>query len=165
MDSPNNTMRFYILCVMFFSITILNGCLTNNADTILSQYIEENYLFSTDSLPVIDLKDVFDADFDDIYIFNGYCSPEYLDIFIKNENKEITNNSIYGNEDELMVLTKQKRIIKQYRLRHNNIIISGLDTISKHTTFDGDTLVIYVRHTKKSIFSTQKISNKKYNLF
>lgn len=164
MDSTNNTISFFIICIMSFSIMALNGCSTNNADTILSQYIEENYQSTTDTLPVIDLKEVFDADFDDIYIFDGYSSPECVDIFVKNESKEITSDFIYGNEDELMVLTKQKKIIKQYRLRHENIFILGLDTISKHTTFDGNTLVIHARHTDKSIFSIQKISNKKYNL-
>lgn len=164
MDSTNNTIRFYIMYLIFFSITVLNGCSTKNADTILSHYIEENYHFSADSLPVIDLKDVFGGDFDAIYIFNGYSSPEYVDIFIKNKSIEITSDGIYDNEDELIVLTKQKRIIKQYRLRHNNITISGLDTLSKHTTFDGDTLAIYARYTDKSIFNIQKISHKKYNL-
>lgn len=164
MDSINSVRHVSVICILPVIIMVLVGCSTNNADIVLSQYIETNHLFSSDTIPVIDLRDAFDADFDDIYVFNGYCSLEYLDIFIKNESKEISSSSIYENEDELMVLTKQKKIIKQYRLKHNNIVFSGMDTIIKRTTFDKDTLLIYAKHTNNSVFRIQRISNKKYNL-
>lgn len=152
---------YRILTVGLVIITVV-GCSSNNADKIVCRYINKQNYSSADTIFNIDLKQVFDIDFDEIYIFGGYDAPEYVDAFVRDEAKELSSNYIFGNENELMVLVKNKNVVKKCKLTHRNIIFSGVDTLSRNVIFDGDSLCIYAKHIKKYNFKIIHLKNGKY---
>lgn len=165
MDLISNILRsFCRILIVGLVVIAVYGCSYNNADKIVCQYINKQNYSSADTTFNVDLKQVFNIDFDEIYIFGGYDAPEYVDVFVRDEAKELSSNYILGNENELMVLVKNKKVVKKCKLTHENVVFLEVDTLSRNVIFDEDSLRIYAKHIKKYNFKVIRLTNGKYHL-
>lgn len=141
-----------------------NSCMYKN-DTLLRKYIRNKCDFSTDKTCVINFCDIYHIQSDTVYLFDGYSSPEYESIFIHKRDVPLSHDFIFGNEDQLLVLTKNGEIKEKIRIPHQYYFFDMPQTISQRVFFDNDSILIYAKMYPKVIFSVEKKSDGTYQIY
>ena len=131
-----------------------------NVDNDIYKYIERHCDFEKNETCVIDLKDVFDIDYDLMYIFDGYALSESVPIIA--EGKKSTTDSggfLYGTEIDHVVLVKNNKIILEKQWDHNFAYIQEGKIVEGEGVFDGQPYTHEAELYTSTIFKVSRMKS------
>ena len=147
-----------LITILTFMI-VQFGCKEKDLDGQLYSYITSQCNFRMDTC-TIDLRNILHKDFDTLYIFGGYSSKESISLIVENKPMVISGNYEYisGNENDLVILSRNKRIVGKFSWNQNKVSILKGDLIERKGIFDGDTIEQYADIYYSSVFVVRKIN-------
>ena len=109
-----------------------------NVDNDIYKYIKRHCDFEKNDTCVIDLKDVFNIDYDLMYIFDGYAFRESVPIIAEGKKSTTDSSSfLYDTEIDHVVLVKNNKIVLERQWDHNFAYIHEGKMVEGEGIFDG----------------------------
>lgn len=161
MDLISKKMKKYLFLLL--SVIFL-GCTSNSFDAKLKDYIITYCDFSNKDTCRIDLKNIFKVDYDTMYLFDGYSSPESIPLIIEGKSTKLTGKFIYGTEKDMIVLSRNKKIVHKTGWKHQFVSISYDRFVEKKGLFDGDSIVVSACIYVSSVFLVREVVDDKNKL-
>jgi hypothetical protein len=142
---------------------ILYACTKRNVDVQIVNYVDTHCNFGAVDSCYIDLKEIFNLNYDEMYLFSGYDLSESVPFIVEGQPIILHGGYIYGTEMDMVVLARNHKIITKKKWKHNKVFLSKGVLIEKKGIFDGDSLIVTAHLYTSSIFRV--IRNKDLTYF
>ncbi|MDR1793098.1 MAG: hypothetical protein LBR36_06650 [Bacteroidales bacterium] len=156
-------MRTKSSCLFVLFGILFVGCINNNFDIKLYNYIQSNCNFVEKDTCLIDLRKIFQREYDTLYIFDGYEFAASVPLIAEDKQpSDIAHNGLlYSDEIDKVVLVKNHKIIYETKWQHQFFFICKENRIEKKGIFDGDSIIVSANFYSTPLFKVVKKHNVK----
>lgn len=136
-------------CIFFSLIVLCLFSCKKSKDDLFITYIEKKCSFNNKDTCYINLKDVFNVDYDTMFVFDEYTQLQGVRLILgleeyDNKNSLLPNGFLVEDSHKKIILIKNRNIVYEDDIQSHYFYDDGT-IITKTGTFDKDSFVHYAR--------------------
>lgn len=127
--------------LLSFAIYLFSGCTSKDTDEKLSSYLKNECVFDTKNTCYLDLKKVFEVDYDTMFVFTEYTQLEGVRLILampdyNSNNVLLPKGFLVEDSHRKIILVKNRRIVYEDDIK-SSYFDNGIE-IKKVGIFDGE---------------------------